>query len=367
MTMSNDKVSEVMKDFKLKQAEEAALLKKEADLKQHRVNTQYEQLEEHRRSIGNIKNMDFTSLNDSEVDSILEEYEQEESFQQKRRTFIRPEFASIPHGPFQIILVGALTGNGKSTTAANLALGTISDGKKVLLITNEERPHHSYNRVTALQNGLPFGPEYNKDEATVKLFRDNIKTLSTQMRVIHADYGGIIGVTTTIEGILGVLEQTLSSYKKTGEFFDTIIFDYYQNIKESTGSPHLNEFQVQKIFCAKLNQFRKLYPASFVVLAQLKAEVKDKEGNVVDFKTRIEGSKDISNVATCSIEMRARMEDRTTEWIIRKNRWQSDNIQTRILTGWEKGRYVKHDLDFMEKIEKEKLAKFGNKPQTEGS
>jgi nitrogenase subunit NifH len=365
--MSNDKVSEAMKDFKLKQAEEAELIKKEADLKQHRINTQYSQLEEHRKSLGNIKNMDFSSLNETEIESIQEEYEQEESLQKQRRTFIRPEFASVPHGPYQIILVGALTGTGKSTTAANLALGTINDGKKVLLITNEEHPHHSYNRVSALQQGLSFGPEYNKDEITKKLFKDNIKVLAKNMRVVHENYGGISGVTTTIEGILGVLDQILDSYKKTGEYFDTVIFDYYQNIKTSTENVNLNEFQVQRIFTSRLNQFKKLYPASFVVLAQMKPETKDKEGNIVDFKTRIEGNKDISNIATCSIEMKARPEDRTTEWIIRKNRWQSDNSQARILTGWEKGRYVKHDLDFMEKIEKEKLAKFGNKPQTEGS
>jgi len=361
MDSSESKTSEKMKDFKIQQAEELELQKKEADLKKHRVNSQYEKLEEHRSSLFKIKSVDFSATSEAEIAAIQQDFYREEDLLKVKRTFIRPEFKDVPHGPFQLILVGARSGEGKSTTAANLALGTIKDNKKVLLITNEETPYDSYNRVTALQYGFAYGKDIARSEEQKRMLSDNMRNLSPLMRVVHENYEGLSGVTTTIEGMSAILEQIHVSYKKTGDFFDTVIIDYYQNIKISTENPALNEYQVQKMFFQKINQFKKIYPASFIVLAQVRAEKEDKNGNTIEFKERIEGAKEIYNAATCAIEMKSNKMDRTTEWLIRKHRWQSELGQARILTGWDKGLYVRHDLDFIEKVEKEKAAKLGIK------
>jgi hypothetical protein len=361
--MSDYKLSSpVSEEFQKKMLEESELLSKEALIKKTRIENQYKQVIHGIETTEKIKSIDFIAPNDLDISSIQEDYLREEDLGKVRRTFIRPEFKDVPHGPYQLILVGARSGEGKSTTAANLALGTIKDGKKVLLITNEETPYDSYNRVTALQNGWPFSKGANYTDEQKKIFFENMPVLSKQMKVIHENYGNGNGITTTIEGICGITGQMLDAYLKTGIYYDTVIFDYYQNIKSSNENPSLTEFQVQKLFYNHINQFKKKYPASFVVLAQVRAEKEDKNGNVIEFKERIEGTKEIYNAATCAIEMKSHKTDRMTEWLIRKHRWQSDLAQQRIVTGWDKGLYVEHNIEFIESVEKEKMNKLGIKP-----
>lgn len=351
--MSNAKAT--AESFNKKLLEDGELAQKQEAIRKKKIESEFARLQANQSIADVLKGTNFTDFNEKEIENIQKDFLLEEEVTKTKRTFIRPEFNVVPHAAYQLILVGCKSGSGKSTTAANLALGTINDGKKVLLITNEEAPYDSFNRVTALQNGINFSKEMNLTEAQKKMFHVNMMTLGRQMRVIHENYNDTTGATTTIEGVKNIFLQMESDYKKTGVFFDTVIIDYYQNIKHSIENPNLNEYQVQREFYGFINQFKRRYPASFVVLAQIKNSAKDKDGNELDFKSRIEGTKEIFNAATCALEIRANHKLKQTEWYIRKHRW-SGSVDIRIVTGWDKGLYVEYTLDFIEKMAREALA-----------
>src|SRR5690606_25713457 len=67
--------------------------------------------------------------------------------------------------PRNIILIGAETGTGKSTTCANFVESYLKQNKKVLIITNEEYPTDILNRIVFLARGWAYT---NHDEVTTE-------------------------------------------------------------------------------------------------------------------------------------------------------------------------------------------------------
>lgn len=341
--------------------EKALLEKKKAEvqakellIRERRANNTIDQIQENDKNTEIAKNVDYGGLSKEEILNKQKENTLYMEAAKKKMSFINKEFdKAVPFFRKNLILIGGKTGEGKSTTVANIIRETIRysspvTGKRarILVLTNEEKAEDVYNRVTCLIKEWHY---VNHDKFTneqVEVFNQYIEGLSTVVTVIDDNYGGTSGTTTTLEGICQIFDSLIEK----NQYYDAVIIDYYQNCKESRKNPHMNEWEVQAALARKLDQYKNTYPAPIVVLAQVTPSDDERR---VPFKTRIEGRKVILNVATCCLEMVANREELATEWWIHKSRF-NESVGEKIITGYNKGQYVIHDDAFKDMVAKRK-------------
>ncbi len=246
--------------------------------------------------------------------------------------------------PRNIILIGAETGTGKSTTVANFVESYLKQGKRVLVITNEEYPTDILNRIIFLLNDWTYT---NHDEVTdeqLATCRDLYPKIMTRVEIIDDKFNGIGGTTTTYEGIKSICETVTAKFQQGDVPYDAILIDYIQNIKSSIENPMLAQWQVLDRLGAYIDNWKGSYPAPMLLFSQLKAAT----GEHDSFKDRIEKFKAVMNHATTAIEVKADRENLRTEWIFRKNRFKGA-VGISVFTGYERGRYIDYDQEFMTK------------------
>ena len=357
-----DPIHEQMEKDALKEQKKREVLEKELLVRERRADNALDKIKEGDKASEIAKGTDYGALTEEDVAEKQKENTDYMYSARNKMDFINEEFEeAIPFFRKNLILIGGRTGEGKSTTVANIIKGMLSKinpktGKKrrILVLTNEEKSEDVYNRVTCLIKGWHYTNHDKFTDEQIETFNQYIKFLSTDgmITVVDDSYHGAIGTTTTLEGICQIFDNLLE--KK--EYYDAVLIDYYQNVKESRKNPSMNEWEVQAALARKLDQYKNIYPAPIVVLAQVQAQPSD--GNI-PFKTRIEGRKSILNVATCCIEMIANREDYCTEWLIHKSRF-NECVGESIITGYDKGRYVEYDDNFKNKIAELKAKKEAN-------
>lgn len=316
--------------------------KKEVELWQDRVERSHAMMEERRENLSKTKNVHMGFHDPDRIKEIQKRSREYLEKAQLSKAFINQAFqGKVPYFPRNIILVAAQTGEGKSTTSANLAYHALMQGQKVLVIVNEETSDDVYNRVSCLINKWVYVNHNEFKPHQIDFFEKNIPALSERMIVVDDSYGGDIGQTSTIEGIEAVLNSLVNNNIKV----DVIIIDYYQNIDSSIQNPRLKEWEVQGMFANFIDKFKNRYDAPIVLLAQKKKS----DGEKTSFKELIEGRKAILNKATCAIEIKAERDKYRTAWEIKKSRFNQAVGET-ILTGYDKGRYVEYDEAFVNHV-----------------
>lgn len=245
----------------------------------------------------------------------------------------------VPYFPKNLILIGAKSGNGKSTIAANLAYNAIRNGQRALIITNEEAEEDFYNRIICLLKGWHYTDHENFTDDQLKTFNMGIAALSQKMMVISDVWQGREGTTTTLEGLTGVF----NAVKRSKQTYDVIILDYYQGLSQSLLNPGMADWQVQQEMATYLNGFVKTYPhGPVIVLSQLK------EGDET-FKNRVEGRKSIYNRASCAVEVKPNFDLRCTEFEFHKAR-HNQAVGKALRMGYNKGMFVPYNDDFKMKV-----------------
>jgi hypothetical protein len=174
--------------------------------------------------------------------------------------FINEYLSSIT--PFyygNLVLVGAMTGHGKSTTSANLTESLIGANKRVLVITNEEIAIDVYNRIACLRLNYNYAEFKNfTDEQHMALMKIRAELLPL-VRVIDNNTGPK-NLTTNIEGIRHILESCIRTTEKTGTMpYDAILIDYYQNVGFSLKNPNKEKHKVLADLSNFLDDFRRRY------------------------------------------------------------------------------------------------------------
>ena len=350
-------LEEMQKDF-----EEAAQLeklksetaKKKAVLDAKRVNNEIKRQEQDEKDLEAISGANYGTLSD---DQILEYQNDHTDYIQAAKecmTFINEEFDNIvPFFRKNIILACAKSGDGKSTAVANIAFSVMSQkdpktGKrrKTLILSNEENPSDVYARVMCLGKGWSYTNHSKFSEEQTKLFNKGIGHLAKEggITVIADNYNGGHGVTTSPEGIKTVLDNLI----KNEIWYDCIIIDYYQNVIYSKENSKANEWEAQAKLCRILDQYKNVYPAPIVVMAQMDPPT---ENNPKPYQHRLQGRKLIVTQSTLILEMSADRAKRTTNWTIHKSRF-TEAVGKDVVTGFDNGKYVPYNEAFEAKVQK---------------
>jgi DnaB-like helicase C terminal domain len=343
-------MSDIKDEFMKALQPEIDLDKKKKEIEVSKVNIQYDRLKENEERYQAIRKSTFGTISDQRADELAQESAEYLEAAAHPMEFINDEFTGVvPFFAKNLILVGAKTGEGKSTCVANVVRSIIGQKNpttgrsgRCLVITNEENIVDFYNRITCLVMGWHYVNHDQFTEEQKKKFSAMIKILRNRITVVddtHVSNGvSVSGQTTTVEGIETIFENLM----RDGEHYDVVLLDYYQGVTESTKDLTLNEYQVQRRLTHVLEKYRKLYPAPIVVLAQIQPPDAERE---TPFQVRIQGTKLICTRATMIIEMIAHRPELYTEWLIHKGRY-AQSVGESIKTGYKNGLFVKHDDAF---------------------
>jgi hypothetical protein len=342
----------------LKAAEDLEKLKKETEIKKiildsRRINNAMDRQKRNDQELELAKSMTFGALSQEEVDQIQKENRDYINAAKSSMKFIDETFDGVvPYFRKNLILICGKTGEGKSTTVANIVWSTITQknpvtgkGRRALVITNEEQVSDIYNRIACLSKGWHYTNHDKFTTEQIETFEKYISNLgkSGRLRVIDNNNNGAYGSTASIEGIKTIFDNLL----RDKEYYDVIILDYYQNVKNSKIDHTLNEWQVQARLANLLDTYKNVYPAPIVVMAQVKPSEDSDDPTPVEF--RIKGTKVITDPSTMIMEMVADRENLRTKWIVWKSRF-TEAIGKSFFTGYDKGKFVQYGEDHIKYV-----------------
>ena len=345
----------------IKTLDESALLEKKfqdvkikkLEIDERKVNIELDKIHKDERDLALARSANFGKMSRDQIDVIIQNNEDYMEAAKNKMIFIDRVFDKIvPYFKKNLILIAGKTGDGKSTTVANIVRTTISQKNKetgkyrtALVITNEQLAEDFFNCITCQIKGWEYTDHGEFTPVQKEAFKTYINFLAGTglVTVIDNEFNGSSGVTTTVEGLRAIFDSLIE--KK--QYYDVVIIDYYQNFKFSKLNPKLNQYEVQQQVCAVLDQYKNSYPAPIVLLAQIEPN-KGKEETPYQF--RIKGTKEITDKATAAIELIADRENLRSEWVIHKNRFQGRTVGDSCYTGYDKGQYVPYDEPFRKKV-----------------
>lgn len=242
---------------------------------------------------------------------------------------------AIPFTRENLYLFCAYTGSGKSTVAANISFPLWKQKKKVLVVSNEETKHDVLLRIACLDKGYDFN-EFKKGKMPpqqmiecVQLFDD----ISDYVKVLDATWRE--GLTTKIEGVKAALEQI------KGRGYSCVLIDYYQLIKYSLVDKDRTTYDVLNDFRTWLNFYIKTSEVPVCLFVQLHSV--GKRGGVKELDARIKECSFIIEPATVIIEVVPNFNDKTSDFIIHKDRFGSAG--NKIVCPYQRGRFLEQLTD----------------------
>ena len=331
--------------------EKQELDKKQYEIRKQAIQNQHEDLLRRQAEVNASHSFTIAKLTPEQIKKLQNDNTQYLESAKNSAVFLNNSFKGVvPFFRKNLIFFGATTGSGKSTICGNICYHTARQGKSALVITNEEVITDIYNRITCLHKGWYYKNHDEFTEEQKETMNTAYEVWADKITVLDDASNGVGGLTTTFEGIQSIFEKLISDYETTGQHYEVVMLDYYQNVSSSSKSPTLEGWEVLKRLSGYLDQVKNRYPAPIVVLGQLKAIPAD---STVPFKDRIEGFKGIQNVATCAIEVVAEPESQRTLWRTHKSRFSASNGTT-VLTGFDRGKYIEYSPEFANRIEMDK-------------
>lgn len=250
----------------------------------------------------------------------------------ERITFINESLTTaIPFTRENLYLICAVSGSGKSTVAANITHPLWKQGKKILVISNEETKQDVLFRIAALELGYNFN-DFKKGLMPLEMQRECIKLfpeISKFVKILDVSWRD--GLTTKIEGVQKALDAVI------GQGFSCVLIDYYQLIKDSLVDKNRTRYDVLNDFRIWLGRYIKRSDIPVCLFAQLYSM--SKKSGAKDIDARIKECSAVVEPSTVIIEAVPNFEDSSTDFIIHKDRF--GVAGHRITCPFEKGRYLK--------------------------
>lgn len=303
---------------------------KEQYLRKTRVDRKYTYQKKIEAEIEKTKNLDLRTIPDGYFEDLQAKANEIRNAQSDGLPFITQKLSELVPLVFpNLITIGANSGSGKTTAAANITYQLFKNGRKVLILSNEELTLDVLDRISCLELGYDINKRASFTEDQTREL-DRLRPIVGQfVRVVDTAYGGNPELTSSIEGIQAVLH----SLTKQEKFFDCIIFDYYQKVTISKEDPTQAEYATLQELSNLLDHYYKLVKAPIVVMCQLHPVSAEKK----EFEKRIKGGKSIIMPSTYVLELQRVDGEFATEWICHKHRW--GNAGKKIKTIWEKGKF----------------------------
>lgn len=247
------------------------------------------------------------------------------SILENRIPFISPQFDPDFFLCQGMTIVGAKSGESKSTTCANIVSGFVkhSPNKRVIVITNEEGPDAVIDRVSCVlikRNYIDLYKGRMSSSDRQKIEETSIK-LSETVEIVDDPTWDM----SCLEDVIAVLEHAA----KNGVHM--VIVDYLQTVTHSREHAHLESYQVSKKLGLYLKDYGRRVGVPVIVFAQLKPKT---EG--ASIQDRIQNDKTIYNHAFNVIEVIPNFQTLITEFIIHKGRFelkQGKKIAMRFVNG----------------------------------
>lgn len=247
----------------------------------------------------------------------------------------------MPLEGVEMLLFGALTGQGKSTVAANVAVPILAKNKRILYLSTEERAEDILIRVAALQNGWnPNNQREWSEEIKVKRNAEVERLVQENNILIVDNYSPGVDEKTgqpIKPADLTVLEDfklVLNSVIRDGLKFDLLIIDYISKVGLSRRTNQNVEWKIMSEATKFVEEWCKSAQTPAIVFTQLKNKTVDNE----EFKVRIPGSKRILDYVTCAVEIATDYDAHTTKLICHKNRKYGKLFRKTLK--FDKGRFV---------------------------
>lgn len=232
-----------------------------------------------------------------------------------------------------LYLLGAVSGQGKSTTAANI-LSAYADHcvktglkKKAYLLTNEELSDAALGRIACIQLNIPYN-KYHKG----RLSRTDHEAVEDQT-INLLDHIYVANDPSYDMGTLEDVQAVLEYARESGDV-GLVLLDYYQTVERSRENDEWPSFQVLKNLGSYLKDYGRRVDVPVIAFAQLKP---NSEG--YHMKERVENDRTVYNHAFAAVEIKPDFERGVTEFIIHKDRFgdvQGKSIEMK----FERGKYI---------------------------
>jgi replicative DNA helicase len=258
--------------------------------------------------------------------------------------------AAVPFTRENLYLICAYSGNGKSTIAANISYPLWKEGKKTLVISNEEPKQDILYRIACLELGHNFN-DYKKGVMPIQSQKDCLKLfpeISKYVKVIDVNYKR--GLSTTLEGIKNALEAVQAAD------YSAVMIDYYQLIQRSVRDESRGRYDVLNDLRIWLGRYIRSSNIPVVMFAQLHSM--GKRANV-ELDSRIKECPGIIEPSTVILEVVPDFDNKTTTFLIKKDRFGFQGM--RIECAFDKGKYVEITQDHLDRAKQDKISSLMNK------
>lgn len=317
----------------------ASLLEKEVIIKEHTINNKYDQIRNSKKEAELLKSI--TSDNTFKGD-MADIYTNARIAFRKNMPFISKELSDkVPMVAGSLVLVGGMTGIGKSTTTANIVRRFYKDKKKVLIITNEEVLESVVNRISFMEVGIDYNT-FRKDDfsitpeqeaAIIATGNDIVNYVTVKDRPIEA---------CKLEGVKSLLDDA-----KAKKNYDVIILDYFQAVSESVQ----NKSRVEILY--ELRDYLKDYcredAPPIILFAQLSPlDPQEKDRNM---EIRTKWIKGLMEAASSALEIVREPNIPVTRFVITKSRWGYTGKD--VYYKYKKGEFIPINFEEKQQIEKD--------------
>lgn len=238
-----------------------------AKISNHKMKNQMQELEKSIKIKEELENEDLTNrkFDRKKMEKDIED-------RKKAITFVNETISKdLIAAPGSLIVIASMTGNGKSTLTAKICDTLISENKKVLVLSNEEKEQDVRARVSCLRTGISFG-DYKNNKCTEEEYEsvlDDAESICNRLVVISTDNDVDAFKVTRIEGVMKTLEKAKGK-------FDAVIIDYYQNVN-MTEMGTQEAWSVNNRLSSELNIFKDTAPFPIIAFAQCEMLRTDKK------------------------------------------------------------------------------------------
>lgn len=265
----------------------------------------------------------------------------------KSRENILP-FLDGSFGPFvqpckgTLTLIGANTGGGKSTFAAQYVAGLLQAGKdKILIISNEEPANDIFLRIGCTLFGYSYNDYKTKDTYSLaekqEILVKSIKACVNKVTVYDSEIKN--KATSTVNGLKNILEDAVNKY-------DAIVIDYFQLVRSFNHEQVTDIYGPLIAFSSYLKDYKGYAGAPILMFAQVHPLSKT---NVDDWASRLKLCRDIANNVTDAYIFERKEDSRNGLLVCKKDR--NTGQQGKVaLTDYVNGKIVCSIVGYMDDV-----------------